>query len=92
MQIPRGPGTGFLWDDRGPVVTNFHTAIFSPSGASAGSLVSGDVMVALNGKPLTSFDELLNALEQHQAGETVTLTILRENKRLEQPVRLSLPG
>jgi len=24
MQIPRGTGTGFIWDDRGNVVTNFH--------------------------------------------------------------------
>ena len=60
--------------------------------APDGSLVVGDVIVALNGKPLSSFDELLNALEQHQAGDTVTLSIVREKKRLEQPVRLGLPG
>ena len=24
MQIPRGTGTGFIWDDRGNVITNFH--------------------------------------------------------------------
>lgn len=24
MQVPRGTGTGFVWDDRGHVVTNFH--------------------------------------------------------------------
>ena len=24
QQVPRGTGTGFLWDDRGHVVTNFH--------------------------------------------------------------------
>jgi S1-C subfamily serine protease len=60
--------------------------------APDGSLVAGDVIVALNGKPLASFDELLNALEQHQAGETVNLTIVRGSKRLEQPVRLGLPG
>src|SRR5262249_52765557 len=24
MQVPRGTGTGFLWDDKGHVVTNFH--------------------------------------------------------------------
>ena len=60
--------------------------------APDGSLVVGDVIVALNGKPIASFDELLNALEQHQAGETVTLLILRGDKRREQPVRLGLPG
>ena len=54
--------------------------------------MGGDVIVALNGKPIASFDELLNALEQHQAGDTVTLSIVRGKKRLEQPVRLGLPG
>ena len=60
--------------------------------APDGSLVVGDVIVALNGKPISSFDELLNALEQHQAGDTVTLSIVRGDKRVEQPVRLGLPG
>jgi len=60
--------------------------------APDGSLVVGDVIVALNGKPIDSFDDLLNALEQHQAGDTVTLSIVRGDKRLEQPVRLGLPG
>ena len=60
--------------------------------APDGSLVVGDVIVALNGKPIASFDDLLNALEQHQTGDTVTLSIVRGDKRLEQPVRLGLPG
>ena len=60
--------------------------------APDGSLVGGDVIVALDGKPISSFDELLTALEQHQAGDTVTLSIVREKKRREQPVRLGLPG
>ena len=60
--------------------------------APDGSLVAGDVIVALNGKPISSFDDLLNALEQHQTGDTVTLSIVRGDKRVEQPVRLGLPG
>jgi S1-C subfamily serine protease len=60
--------------------------------APDGSLVVGDVIVALNDKPISSFDELLNALEQHQAGDTVTLSIVRAKKRVEQPVLLGLPG
>jgi S1-C subfamily serine protease len=60
--------------------------------ASDGGLVVGDVIVALNGKPISSFDELLNALEQHQAGDTVILSLVRGDKHLEQKIRLSLPG
>jgi S1-C subfamily serine protease len=57
-----------------------------------GSLVAGDIIVALNGKPIVSFDELLTALEQHQAGDTVTLSIRRGDQQVEQTVRLGLPG
>ena len=32
MQVPRGTGSGFMWDDRGHVVTNFHV-IQGASGA-----------------------------------------------------------
>jgi S1-C subfamily serine protease len=60
--------------------------------APDGSLVAGDIIVALNGKAIATFDELLTALEQHQAGETVTLSILRGDKKVEQAVRLGLPG
>ncbi len=60
--------------------------------APDGTLVAGDIIVALNGKPIVSFDELLTALEQHQAGDTVTLSIRRGDKQVEQPVRLGLPG
>jgi S1-C subfamily serine protease len=60
--------------------------------APDGSLVAGDIIVALNGKPLKSFDELLTALEQHQVGDAVTLSVKRGDKQVELPVRLGLPG
>ena len=131
MPIPRGTGTGFLWDDRGNVVTNFHVIQAGQTArvtladqttwkaALVGAFpdrdlavlridapkeklkpiavgVSRDLQVGQKvyaiGKPIASFDDLLNALEQHQTGDTVTLSIVRGDKRLEQPVRLGLPG
>ena len=38
----------------------------------------------------TSLDELLEALEQHQPGETVTLSLLRAGKPADVQVRLGL--
>ena len=38
--------------------------------------MAGDVIVALDGKPVSSLDELLSAIEQHQVGDTVTLSTL----------------
>jgi S1-C subfamily serine protease len=55
-----------------------------------GEIVAGDVITALAGKSVTSLDELLEALEKHRPGETVSLTVLREGKSMEVSVRLSL--
>ena len=55
-----------------------------------GEIVAGDVITAFAGRPVASIDELLEALEQHQPGETVKLTVLRDGKATELPVRLSL--
>jgi S1-C subfamily serine protease len=38
MQVPKGTGTGFIWDDRGHVVTNFHVL----EGASAARVTLSD--------------------------------------------------
>jgi S1-C subfamily serine protease len=38
MQVPRGTGSGFLWDDRGYVVTNFHVV----QGASGAQVTLSD--------------------------------------------------
>ena len=38
LQVPRGTGSGFLWDDRGHVVTNFHVI----QGANAAHVTLSD--------------------------------------------------
>lgn len=38
QQVPRGTGTGFVWDDRGHIVTNFHVI----QGASAARVTLSD--------------------------------------------------
>jgi S1-C subfamily serine protease len=38
MQVPRGTGSGFIWDERGHVVTNFHVI----QGASAAKVTLAD--------------------------------------------------
>jgi S1-C subfamily serine protease len=58
--------------------------------AQDGSLVAGDIIVALGGKELATLDDLLSALEQRQPGETVTVTVARGDKRVELQVRLGL--
>jgi S1-C subfamily serine protease len=56
-----------------------------------GRVVPGDVITGLAGKPVGGLDELLDALERHQPGETVALSVLRDGKPVELSVRLGLP-
>lgn len=55
---------------------------------SQGNIVLGDIIMKVDDLRVTSLNELRSALEHHQAGDTVTLTILREGE--EQTVELTL--
>ncbi len=57
----------------------------------SGEIIAGDIITAFAGKPVASFDELLEALERHQPGETVTLSLYRDGKRAELSLLLGLP-
>ena len=60
--------------------------------APGGELIVGDIITAFDGKPVANLDELLQALEQRQPGDTVKLTLMRaDNKPVELSVRLGLP-
>ena len=49
----------------------------------------GDVIQAVNDEPVATFDELVDRLDEHGFGDTVTLTILRGGERLDAEVTLS---
>ncbi len=52
--------------------------------------VGGDVLTAVDGQPLQSFDDLLLYIALNvRPGDTITLTVLRDGKTLEIPVTLS---
>jgi S1-C subfamily serine protease len=53
-----------------------------------GEVVRGDVITAIDGKAVNQSPDLFAALEKHRAGDTVTLTILRDNKQQEVQVTL----
>jgi len=56
----------------------------------AGQIVPGDVITGVDGKPVKDLDDLLEALEQHNPGDTAQLTLLREGKSTELPVKLGI--
>ncbi len=53
-----------------------------------GGLILGDLIVAVNGAPVADWNQLRDELEKHQAGETVTLTLLRDERQVEVTVTL----
>ncbi|MEO2032505.1 MAG: trypsin-like peptidase domain-containing protein [Planctomycetaceae bacterium] len=55
---------------------------------TAQGIILGDVINTIDSKQVTSLNELYAILEQHSAGDTVTLTILREGA--EQEVNVTL--
>src|SRR5579863_244512 len=50
--------------------------------------IGGDVLVAMNGKELTSQMDLNLMLNRARPGDTVTLTIVRDGKKMDVPVKL----
>jgi S1-C subfamily serine protease len=56
--------------------------------AADGSMVPGDIIVAVDGRPVESVARLLARLDDHQVGEEVSLTILRDGRRVEVTVTL----
>jgi S1-C subfamily serine protease len=56
--------------------------------AADGSMVPGDIIVAIDGRPVESVARLLARLDDHQVGDGVRLTILRNGRKIEVTVTL----
>lgn len=52
-------------------------------------LIGGDVITAVNGQPVTSVQEMRNALSQLSSGEGLSLTILRNGMEMQIAVQLT---
>lgn len=51
--------------------------------------VGGDVVIAVDGQPIASFDDLLIYVALHtRPGDTVTFTIIRDGKQMDVPITL----
>ena len=51
-------------------------------------LIGGDIIVRMNGQPITSIGELEQALSEYQPGDVVMLSILRDGDQMEVEVTL----
>ena len=55
---------------------------------SDGSVLAADVIVAVDGQPVDSVPRLTSRIDDHEVGDTVTLTVLRDDARRDVRVRL----
>lgn len=75
-----------LQTNKGAVVT----AVINDSPAFNADILIGDIITGINGQAVTSNHEFRSVLDAN-AGHTITLSVLREQKHLEKSVQL-LPG
>jgi len=64
------------------------TAVEPGSGAEDGGLQVGDVITALDGTAITTFDELATYIDSKNVGDVVQVTVQRNGKELTLPVTL----
>jgi S1-C subfamily serine protease len=55
---------------------------------ASGRLVLGDIIVAIDGEPVANADDVGLRLEQRQVGETVRVTVVRDEERRDVEVRV----
>jgi S1-C subfamily serine protease len=53
-----------------------------------GKIILGDIILAVNGVPVESYDDLRNELERYNIGDEATLIILRDEEHVKVKVRL----
>ena len=61
-----------------------------PTVQSRGEIILGDVIVALDGNKIRSYDDLRDVLEKYQPGQQVAVTVSRDGEVREIPVLLSV--
>lgn len=53
-----------------------------------GNITPGDIIVALDDRPIVSVEELLSRLDKYRVGDTVQVTILRKGSEITVPITL----
>jgi S1-C subfamily serine protease len=71
--------------DQGVVIAN----VASSSPAAQAGLAQGDVITAIDGKPIKDEASLRQAIQAHQIGDTIQLTILRNGRQMKVSAKLA---
>lgn len=63
-------------------------SVVSGSGADSAGVKEGDIVVAVNGKAVTSASDLMLDVREHNPGDTITLTVNRNGESIDLKVTL----
>jgi S1-C subfamily serine protease len=74
----QGPKIETRQKRQGPFVSEYQTL----------NLAAADMIVAVDGQPIKTADDFLNAVEAKQPGDQVTLTVVRAGQQKQIPLRL----
>jgi S1-C subfamily serine protease len=55
-------------------------------------VIGGDLIVAIDGEPVSDQQDLASVMDKHHAGETVTVTIYRAKRKMDVKVVLLEEG
>ncbi|MDR3135900.1 MAG: M50 family metallopeptidase [Coriobacteriales bacterium] len=71
------------------VPTTTIESVVEDSPAAAAQIVAGDQIVAVDGVEVSSWQAFSAAVQEHQAGDSVSLALERQGERLTVPVRIA---
>jgi putative serine protease PepD len=64
------------------------TAVVPGSGADQGNLQAGDIITALDGNAIVTFDDLAEYIDSKNVGDVVDVTVMRNGEEITLPVTL----
>lgn len=65
------------------------TQVSQGSGAAKAGIQAGDILTAINGKQISTMQEVNAVKKQHKPGDTITVTVVRDGKTLSLKLTLS---
>ena len=80
--------TGVLVLDVAPDSPAARAGLKATEMTASGRVILGDIIQVVDGKPVQTFDDLVDELDEHGFGDTVTLTVPRGRERFETDVTL----
>lgn len=81
-------------DIRGVLIINVQKGTSAEAAGLRGThqrgaeIILGDIIVSINNKPISSYDDLRNEFDKYKIGDVINLGILRDNKKMTIAVNL----